>query len=214
MTAEENEFKELKLRRIRRVKKWLRPLPRRTNIHRYPILRYFAQSAKKRAYLWSFRTENAIPAIYVGCVLALLPLYGIQLPLALIFALCLRANLPILAALQMVSNPFTVLPIWFSLYQIGRDFLGLFGIEAVPLNRADVSRLIGSFNQAEWASGWDRFITVFGLTSIGAIIIGIFLGVILSTIYRFSAKRTATSYGRLKQRIETLKQRIENEQNN
>ncbi|MGB0415706.1 MAG: DUF2062 domain-containing protein [Coraliomargarita sp.] len=211
MTVEEHEFRAVKTRRIRRVKRWLRPLPRRANIHRYPVLRYFSDAAKKRSYLWSFRTENAVPAIYVGCVLALLPLYGIQLPLALLFALLLRANLPILAALQMVSNPFTVLPIWFSLYQIGRDVLGLLGIDALPLSRDDVSRLIHNFNQGEWGSNFDRIITVFGLTSLGALIIGVFFGVVLSTTYRLSAQRTANSYHHLKQRIEARKQRKQHE---
>ncbi|NQY31794.1 MAG: DUF2062 domain-containing protein [Coraliomargarita sp.] len=211
MTVEEHEFRTIKTRRIRRVKKWLRPLPRRANIHRYPVLHYFSDAAKKRSYLWSFRVENAVPAIYVGCVLALMPLYGIQLPLALIFALLLRANLPILAALQMVSNPFTVIPIWFSLYQIGKDCLGLIGIEALPLSRNDVSDVMHSFNHGDWSSKFDRILTVFGLTSFGAVIIGVFFGVILSTIYRLSAQRTANSYHQLKERIDARKHRKQND---
>ncbi|ADE54753.1 DUF2062 domain-containing protein [Coraliomargarita akajimensis] len=207
MTIEEQELRATKTRRIRRVKRWLRPLPRRTNIHRYPVLRYFSAAAKKRAYVWSFRTENAIPAIYIGCVLTLLPIYGIQLPLALVFALLLRANLPILAGLQMVTNPFTVLPIWFALYQVGKSCVSLAGIEAMPLSKEDVSRLIDNFNSGEWSENWDRIMTVFGLTSLGAIIIGIFFGVILSTSYRIAANRTAASYQRLRERIDEHKRK-------
>ena len=73
MTVEESELEETRWRRIRRVKKWLRPLPRRATIHRYPILKFFAESARKRIYLWSFRVENAVPAIYAGCILSLTP---------------------------------------------------------------------------------------------------------------------------------------------
>ena len=75
-----------------------------------------------------------MPAIYAGCILTLMPLFGIQLPLSLLLALVLRANLPILAGLQIVSNPITVIPIWFSAYQIGRHFLGVIGVDAAPLN--------------------------------------------------------------------------------
>ncbi len=202
----EKELFKVKSRRIRRVKKWLRPLPRRATIHRYPVLKYFAETARRRAYIWSFRTENAIPAIYVGCVLTLMPIYGIQLPLALVFALVLRANLPILAGLQVVTNPFTALPIYFSLYQVGRNCISLAGIDALPLTRSDVSRIIDNFNSAEWGSNIDRMLTVFGLTSLGAIIIGIFFGVIMSFSYRIAAQRTAASYAHLRQRIEEHKQ--------
>ncbi|MGB0257507.1 MAG: DUF2062 domain-containing protein [Coraliomargarita sp.] len=202
----EKELFKVKSRRIRRVKKWLRPLPRRATIHRYPVLKYFSEAARKRIYIWSFRTENAVPAIYIGCVLTLLPIYGIQLPLAFLFALIFRANLPILAGLQMVTNPFTALPIYFSLYQVGRNCVNLAGIDALPLTRADVSRIIDNFNSGEWGSNIDRMLTVFGLTSLGAIIIGIFFGVILSFTYRIAAKRTAASYAHLRQRIEENKQ--------
>ena len=146
----EKELFKVKSRRIRRVKKWLRPLPRRATIHRYPVLKYFSEAARRRAYIWSFRTENAIPAIYIGCVLTLLPIYGIQLPLALLVALVFKANLPILAGLQMVTNPFTAFPIYFTLYQIGRNCISLVGIEALPLSRGDVTRLLGIFNSGEW----------------------------------------------------------------
>lgn len=207
MTAEEQQLSDTKNRRIRRVKRWLRPLPRRANLHRYPVLSWFAASARKRSYLWSFRVPQAIPALYAGCILSLLPIYGIQLPLAFVFALALRANLPILAGLQMISNPFTVLPIWFSLYQMGRQALGLIGIEARPLRKAEVRELLDIFNTGDWGSQMDRILSVFGITSLGAVIIGTFFGVLSALLYRGLAQRTARSYARLQQTIETHRQR-------
>ena len=111
MTVEESELNQTKWRRMRRVKKWLRPLPRSTNIHSYRILKFFAVAARKRTNIWSFRVENAVPAIYAGSILTLMPLYGIQIPSAFLLALLLRANLPIPLGLQVVSNPLTILPI-------------------------------------------------------------------------------------------------------
>ena len=64
----------------------------------------------------------------------------------------------------------------------------------------------GSFNSGEWGSNFERVLTVFGLTSLGACIIGIFFGVILSFSYRITAQRTTASYARLRQRIEAHKQ--------
>lgn len=207
MTVEEQELIDAKNRRIRRVKRWLRPLPRRATIHRYPVLGWFAQTARKRIYLWSFRTEQAVPALYAGCILSLLPIYGIQLPLAFVLAILLRANLPILAGLQLITNPFTVIPIWFTLYQIGRQALSLIAIDASPLRRAEVSILIDNFNTGEWGTNFDRLLSVFGTTTLGGLIIGIFFGVVSATLYRVIAKRTARSRERLQQRIELRRKR-------
>jgi uncharacterized protein (DUF2062 family) len=198
MTAEESEFNKTKWRRIRRVKKWLRPLPRRTNIHRYPILKFFSESARKRIYIWSFRVENAVPAIYAGSILTLMPLYGIQVPLAFLLALLLRANLPILAGLQIVSNPLTVLPIWYAAYQIGRIFLSLVGITVDPLNHEEVRLLLDNFINGAWGNKFDNIATVFGVTNLGAIVMGTFFGLIGSLVYRIVANRTAASYALLK----------------
>lgn len=203
MTAEEQELREVQNRRIRRVKRFLRPLPRKTNIHRYPVLSLFADFAKKRAYLWNFRLDHAIPAIYAGCILTCLPLYGMQLPLALFVAVWLRANLPILAGFQIISNPFTVVPLWFALYQVGRSCLSLVGLDSQPLRRSEVRVLIDNFNSGDWSSNLDRIFSVLGITTVGGIVVGTFLGVLLAFIYKQAALRTSNSYEKIRQKIET-----------
>jgi uncharacterized protein (DUF2062 family) len=201
MTVEESELNQTKWRRIRRVKKWLRPLPRRTNIQSYPILKFFAEATRRRTYIWSFRVENAVPAIYAGSILTLMPLYGIQVPIAFLLALLLRANLPILVGLQVVSNPLTILPIWFAAYQIGQMILSVIGLRVDPLNREEVSILIDNFINAAWDDKFDNLATVFSVTSLGAIVMGIFFGLTASFAYRIVANRTATSYALLRRRI-------------
>lgn len=205
MTSEESELNETKWRRIRRVKRWLRPLPRRANIHRYPILKVFAEAARKRTYIWSFRVENAVPAIYAGSILTLMPLFGIQIPLAALLALLLRANLPILVGLQVVSNPLTVLPIWFAAYQIGRNFLSVLGLHVDPLNREEVRIMLDNFIHGAWGEKFQHLSTVFGVTSLGAIIMGTFFGSIVSVAYRIVARRSAASYARLRHKIHERK---------
>jgi len=201
MTDEESEFHATKWRRIRRVKRWLRPLPRRTNIHRYPVLKWFSQAARKRAYIWSFRVENAIPAIYAGSIITLMPMYGIQIPTALVLALLLRANLPILVGLQVVSNPITVLPLWLADYQIGRAIIGVMGIDVAPIGREELRIMLDNFVHGDWGDKFDQLLMVFGVTSLGAIVMGLFFGLIGSIIYRVVANRTAASYAILRDKL-------------
>ncbi len=126
MTEEDQDrWREKRFSRIRRVKRLLRPLPRRATIHRYPILGWFADTARKKDFLWSFRRQAVLPALYAGWVLTLLPLYGLQIGLAFLLALLFRANLMILVGLQLVSNPLTVLPLWYLNYLVGNFILNV-----------------------------------------------------------------------------------------
>lgn len=206
MASQEKELLAKRHRGIRRVKRWLRPLPRRANIHRYPGLRFFARAARKRSYLWSFRVEQAVPAIYLGCVLTLLPLFGIQFALAVVLALLFRANLPLLAGIQMISNPVTVLPLWYAVYQIGRVFLGVFNIETPFLGRAQVRLLMENIQAGNWGSNFERLAVIFGVTTLGAVILGIFSGFVAANIYRVIASRTAASYALLQRLIRERKE--------
>jgi hypothetical protein len=67
------------LQRRGRLRRLLRPLPRRANLTRYPVLKWFAVHARRAAFLWSFKRANVIPSLYVGSVLAFLPVYGLQI---------------------------------------------------------------------------------------------------------------------------------------
>ncbi len=202
MTTEEQALQDTRSRRIRRVKRWLRPLPRRSNIHRYPILRRFSEAARKRIYLWSFRVENTTPAFYAGFILALMPLYGIQIPIAFCLALLLRANLPILAGLQMLSNPLTVLPFWLASHQVGSSVLTVIGIETVSLHRSQIKSILQNCANGKWMHDLESLLGAFSVMCLGGIVMGIFFGLISSVIYRFAARRTATSYALLIKNIQ------------
>ena len=117
------------LERRRRLKRWLRPLPRRTNVGRYPVIKWFADAARRRPWLWSFRRREVMVSIYAGSVLALLPTYGVQVLLGLALAVVLRGNLAVMTALQMVVNPLTIVPIYAATYFIGDALLAAAGID-------------------------------------------------------------------------------------
>jgi uncharacterized protein (DUF2062 family) len=116
--------------RTRRMRWLLRRLPTRSNVARYPFLRRFAAVARARPHLWSFRRSSVLPSLYVGSVLAMLPLYGAQLPLALGAALLFRGNLTVMVALQFITNPLTIGPIYLANYVVGAQMLALLGLRA------------------------------------------------------------------------------------
>lgn len=116
--APENLDSRLQARR-RRLRKLMRPLPRRSNLARYPILKYFAGPARRLPFLWSYRPEHVRPSLYIGSILTLLPLIGVQLFLVFVACVFLRGNLPIAAALQFISNPLTAAPLYGLTYAVG-----------------------------------------------------------------------------------------------
>jgi hypothetical protein len=83
---EKNKEKEACYQRTRSIKKRLKYVPRHDNIHRYPVLKYFAETAKKRTYLSSFRTAEVVPALYVGWILALRPVMSVQNAIACVLS--------------------------------------------------------------------------------------------------------------------------------
>lgn len=114
--------------RIRRVKRLLRFAPRRAVFHTYPLIGRFAAFARRRAYLWSFKTAHVRPAFYAGSILSFLPVMGVQLPLALILALVLRSNFMVMGGLQFITNPFTAAPIYYATYKLGEHVISATGI--------------------------------------------------------------------------------------
>lgn len=197
--------------RIRRLKKILRPLPRRSNVHRYPVLSWFSATARKRMDLWSFRRPEVIPALYAGWILTLMPLYGAQILLAVLAALLFRCNVMILVGLQLVSNPLTVIPLWYVNYLVGDFFLSLVlgpsaGMIDILLTSASEAGM--NFRQAfelileRTRESGARFMTdvigrVVGAIFLGAIVLGLFAGLVSSLIYQYFSNRWIPSYDRL-----------------
>lgn len=182
---EEREHQELLHVRKKRVKKLLRYMPRRATLHRYPFIKYFADAARKRPYLWSFRTNEVTSAIYAGCILTFMPLVGIQTPIALGLAFLFRCNLMILVGLQFISNVFTVPAIYAADLYVGSSLMSLFGASSAVSNvdAFGVESGISFGAQGLWA------IKLFIEMMIGGALIGYFVGVISAVAYRIFVKR-------------------------
>ncbi len=143
-------------------------MPRKANLDRYPVLKWFAAFARARPFLWSFKVSSCTPAFYAGSFIAFLPLMGVQIILALGAAIFLRANLPILVGLQAISNPFTIPFLYAFYYMVGKrvmSFLGV-GLELNPL--------LGGFHA----------------TFLGGAIVGLLVGAVLDLLYRLTIYET------------------------
>lgn len=195
---------------VRRAKRFLRFMPRRAVFHRYPIVGRFAAAARRRAYLWSFKSAHVRPALYAGSVLSLLPVMGVQLPLALLLSLLLRGNFMILGGLQFITNPFTAAPIYYATHQLGATIIHATGVGhspdehaiAVPISEGalDVLPLAESNDGAHamrpaatkpkhpWRQ---RIGTAFNALVLGGTLSGLALGLVLDFAWRLGAARRA-----------------------
>jgi uncharacterized protein (DUF2062 family) len=190
VTEEETIKLEDRRRRIRRLKKWMRPLPRRSNIHRYPVLKWFSGMARRRVFLWSFRSREMVTALFLGLIVAFMPLVGIQMLVVFFIALWFRANLPVIVALQWVSNPFTMGPIYYADYKIGMAMMELFRIapEPNPLLQPDY----------DWAHFELRdlgaLLDTFPPMMLGGLALGSFIGLVVAVSYKWLAKWSKGPY--------------------
>lgn len=167
-------------------------------MHKYPLIGRFADFARKRAYLWSFRTENVRPAFYAGSILSLLPVMGVQLPVAFVLCLVLRGNFMVMGGLQFITNPFTAAPIYYGTHQLGAKIIEISGfgasIEVVEEPRSPAAREVTDPTpKLEPATvvppesiHWTRRVgTAINALVIGGIVSGTLLGAALDLLWRF-----------------------------
>ncbi len=190
--------------RIRRVKFFLRFMPRRAVLHKYPLLGRFAAVARKRSYLWSFKTIHIRPALYSGSILSLMPFLGVQLPIALLLAVLLRANFMVLGGLQFITTPATALPIYYGTYQLGKAVISVSGfghsievfddpaLNLSPVNIGNSDHAASDANPAipppdlRWNQ---RLGTRINALLLGGLIAGTALGALLDLLWRLGARQ-------------------------
>tara|TARA_Y100000588_G_scaffold306235_1_gene329825 strand:- start:133 stop:615 length:483 start_codon:yes stop_codon:yes gene_type:complete len=149
-----------------------------------------------------------IPAIFLGTVVSLMPLVGVQMLLVSLMAIFLvRANLPVLVALQWISNPITVVPIYYADYQIGAALLELVGFDA-EMNQ---SLFFEVFEKWKWewkffldlveTFSTDDLVWLATMTMLGGLVLGSFAGLIGVGIYKYLAIKTKAHYQSEKQSL-------------
>ena len=73
--------------------------------------------------LWGVRRRWVVPAFALGLFIAFMPIFGHTLA-AVLLALAFRVNIPVAAAATWVSNPATMVPMYYFEYQLGSAILG------------------------------------------------------------------------------------------
>ena len=101
------------------LRRWL---PTRESLLQRRSLRWLGPLLT-RAWLWQFNRRRVAAGIGIGVFFGfLIPV--LQILGAAIFAVLLRANLPVAAAATLVSNPLTYAPIFVLAYRTGAAMLG------------------------------------------------------------------------------------------
>jgi len=187
--------------RVRRAKAFLRYMPRRAAFHRYPIIGRFAQIARARPFLWSMKPRNLTKAFYAGSILSLLPVMGVQLPLAFALSLLLRTNLMVMGGLQLITNPATAAPIYAGTYIVGQAIINRTGLAPEVHVEPEFAGSLAAGEEVEikaertdsprtWTA---RIVGVVNALVIGGFVCGAVLGAILDIAYRLTRQQ-----GRLK----------------
>lgn len=209
MPPEEHIAREERFARLRRLKQFLRYMPRRAVFHKYPLIGRFAEAARKRAYLWSFKTAHLRPSFYAGSILSLLPVMGVQLPLAFILCLLLRGNFMVMGGLQFITNPFTAAPIYYATHQLGKTVIEASGfgrsletVEPIALETTPGPEAPPQFAAAKVTPPppphemhWGRRVgTAINALVIGGVISGALLGLLLDILWRIGAEYYARKH--------------------
>ncbi|MBL7215408.1 MAG: DUF2062 domain-containing protein [Phycisphaerae bacterium] len=165
-----------------------------------PVLRFI----KTRILHVDDSPERIARGIAVGFFTAWLPLFGLHIPLSLIFAAILRANKAMALLFVWVSNPLTALFIYYPTYRVGRFALGFFRetptvqpeqMQSMFAQVLSVKRIFLEFFTVDlWKQFWDVF-THAGLEMlIGGVLLGLIVAkasywASLTLIKRFRDKR-------------------------
>jgi uncharacterized protein (DUF2062 family) len=110
----------------------------------------------------------------------------------------LRANLPVIFSLQFISNPVTILPLYFTCFQVGRALLQPFGFEPPRVNMEEMNALIKGIGSGNIVTNFHYIKAVFLTTTAGSLILGTAFATIASGFYRLAAYEVTRSYQKLK----------------
>ena len=197
----QQEWIQLRRKRFRLLKKWLRYLPSRSSIRRNRFIgKWGRQFLDKYPELWSFAYGPMRSAYYAGWILTFMPVMGLQITLAIILAIFLRANVMILVALQMISNPFTIGFLWTFEYHIGKFILSFLPHQQKTLMEITLAETVQkSFTE-------HSFFKATLAICLGGLVLGILFGKLSCLIHQYILKRTVVTYEEfIQQKIDDLK---------
>jgi uncharacterized protein (DUF2062 family) len=134
--------------------------------------------------LFAINRRSVAGAVWVGLLVGLLPLPA-QTLIALLLAMLLRVNLPIAALMVWVTNPISMVPIFYTEYRLGTLILN------TPLKNFEIE-LSWDWLSSEFVTFWKplllgSFITAAIIASLGYVAVSVTWRLIVS--YRYKKRR-------------------------
>jgi uncharacterized protein (DUF2062 family) len=174
------------------VRKWLRDrLPKPEEMQANRSLRWLGPLLR-RPWLWQLTRRRVALGAAIGVFFGfLIPV--LQIALSAVFAVLLRANLPVAAVSTLVSNPFTYAPIFVLAYRTGSAILGQkvdeAQLAALEQEDSDESAKPMSWSERAAAIGKPFFLGLFIFATIGAVTTWLLVNLIWVLAVRLRRRR-------------------------
>jgi uncharacterized protein (DUF2062 family) len=122
--------------------------------------------------------------VFLGTLIAWTPTAGLQTILCIVLGTLARANRLAAFAVTWISNPFTMLPMYYFEYVAGRVLLGLFGMYYEPWDLQRFTSLWNSITQAGMWEGsrllWQAGLSLLVPSFCGGLVLGSACGALLA----------------------------------
>ncbi|MDQ7968290.1 MAG: DUF2062 domain-containing protein [Oxalicibacterium faecigallinarum] len=113
-----------------------------------PLARYLHHH-----YLWQFNRRTVAGGLAVGLFAGILSPIA-QILFASILAMIARVNLPVAAFATLVTNPFTVPPIYYAAYRVGKSLIGSDPGAAEDLDPETMEKIVGAGSLEGGIGNW------------------------------------------------------------
>ena len=121
-------------------------------------------------HIWHLNRDSVAKATLIGLILAFIPL-PIQMLLAGVFSVLLRANMAVCVVMVWLTNPLTMVPIYYAAYRVGAAVLG------TPGNKFSFDPS-WTWVSEELSNIWEPFL-------LGCLLCGLFFGLLGSALVRW-----------------------------
>lgn len=174
------------------MRRWLhKRLPKPEDVRAQPSLRWMGPLLR-RPWLWQLSRRRVALGAAIGVFFGfLIPV--LQIALSAVFAILLRANLPVAAVSTLVSNPFTYAPIFVLAYRTGSAILGE-QIDEAQLAALEREVEGEDAEPASWAEraaaiGKPFFLGLFIFATVGAVATWLLVNLIWTLAVRLRRRR-------------------------
>jgi uncharacterized protein len=124
--------------------------------------------------LWHVNRHSLAGAAFIGIFTAFLPI-PMQMVVAAVLAVRFKCNLPLSVLLVWITNPFTILPVFYFTHQIGAALMGIPPMELLP-HMSEHETFFSLLKQLLDHMTFTRLIEQFGALLLGSLLSGLLLG--------------------------------------